>query len=512
MDILKTYISSLDKKEREEFKKYLSIQGKTKDRIDVHLYQCISDNPEWDNNAIIQEIYSIKDEAKITAKVKNSYYQWRSILTGHMEDFCLHRVTNENKLLYVVKLFLLSRFLFNRKKFAAGFRYLAKAEALAMSSENYNLLDQIYALKFDFAWTQPNFKLEELLKDIKMTRERLQIENRSIEAYNILLFKLNAAKRKGEKIEYDKMLSEAKTSFGKRDLIKANSKAFYKFTMAVYLVLNEKLEFDTMMNHLISAYEFMEESGMFGTHNQRIKLELLTLIMRSAVLSKNFEKAAFYQTKLKELYRDFTENPILNFRSHVVEYVFLACTGRAKEAKEKIDYLEHHPTVQELIKEDNQAYGMLMANLISSSFSSGDYTQAKRHLFNVMNNEKRIRDDAGIQAVLFLYIVELMIYCGLKDYKTVLKKIPPLKKRFNSYGNFNAKENYSKSIEFFGAIAKSDGVISPELDEKIRDFNNQPNRSVIGTREFLPIKPFFNFLLNKTSYYEELYKYVQEKN
>ncbi|MFT6718112.1 MAG: hypothetical protein ACJAY8_000502 [Sphingobacteriales bacterium] len=511
MDVLKTYLSSLDKKEQEEFRKYLSYQGKTKDRIDVHLFQTLLDHPDWGNTALIQQIYAIKDPKLVTDKIKNSYYQWRSILTGHIEDYCLQRVTQENKLLYVVKLFLLARFLFNRKKYAAAFRYVQKAEKLAKSSENYNLLEQIYALKFDYAWTQPNFQLEELLTDIRLTRERLHIENRSIEAYNILHFNLNNAKRKGEHIEHDTLLSEAKERFGDRDEIAINSKAFYKFTMAIYLVLDEKREFSKMMDHLISAFEFMEEAGMFGDHNRRVALEMVTLIMRSAVISKNFKTASKYQLKLKEIYRDFSENPLLNFRSHVVEYVFLSCTGKLEEANQKITYLNENETVQELIKEDNKAYQMLMSNLISSSFSMGNFSLSKKHLFNLINNERRVRESEGVEGVLFIYIVELIVYYKLADFPTVIKKIPPLKKRFAPYSNLESHTLYSTTIDLMGMLAKDKETPSEETKSKIREYLTAPEKMVIGTNQFLPLKPFFNSILAGTRYYDELLKEVRSE-
>lgn len=508
MGVLETYISSLEAKEKVEFKKHLDFKGKSKDRLDVKLFQILLEHGADKGDAVITRLYNLKKNEPITKNLRNSYYQWRSILTNHIEDFCIQKITQEDKVLYVFRQYLLARFLFTRRKYISGYKYLNKAVELAQKSEDFSLLCRIYALQLDYAYTQPSMDIDSLLKKMEDNERKMLIESKCTKAYNVLIFKLTRSKRKGEFLALDSLLEEAKQQFGKKDEIQVNSKAFFKFNMAVYTVLDEKLEHQKSYDLLKSAYDFLVEEDLLGAHNQRMQLELLTFMVRSAVLSNKFDEAEHYNSLITDFYRDFTEDPIINFRSHIVEFVMFAVTGRIELAYEKIYYLYNHDVARELCKEGNRYYSMLYGNLVSIHFIRKEFSQAKKFLFEMINNESRIKKRIGISAVMVLYLVELMILIELREYYVVEARIPVIKKRFKTYKANQDVVKYFELLDVFAIYTKPRRK-EEALVKAIDNYLVKWPKLAMSHSEFILTQPFLKSLKNNTSYYEELLVYMK---
>jgi hypothetical protein len=154
MDILADIISGLNPVEQKQLEKYLNYKSSFKDRKDKQLLSLLQHDNTLSNDDIIAKLYHLQPAA-IDAKIRNSYYQWRSILTAHVEGFTVEQITQEDTSYYIIKLTLVARFLLLRKKYRAAYKYLQKAEELALKVEQYDLLQRIYSLQIEYAWVKP---------------------------------------------------------------------------------------------------------------------------------------------------------------------------------------------------------------------------------------------------------------------------------------------------------------------------------------------------------------------
>lgn len=510
MKVLETYISTFSDKESEEFKRYLDVRGRSSDRLDIKLYDIIRKSDTDESTDVVRKLYNLKSSEVITSATKNTYYQWRSILTQHVETFCTQKVAEKEVSLVVFKQYVLAQYLFSKKKYKAGFKYLQKAEELAFESEDFTLLAKILELQLDYAWTMTQFNLDLTIQKLEANDERVRQDAKITRAFNVLQFKLAQAKKNGIYLELDELLAEAKKAFGSMELIRQHANSFYKFTMAIHTVFYEKNEFKKCLKHLISAFNFMEEKQIFGKHNMSMQIDMITKILRCSINAIDFETAQKFHKKLSKIGEDNPSDHSINFNCVTYEYVLHICNGDLEKGVETINGLNNSPLTQELIKEDDNSFHVLMNNMISSSILSKDYSKAKKYLFLKVNKEKRLKRYSGMASVMFLYLVELMIYFFQNDEYTVEKRIPVIKKRFKSYLDISGVSKYMEMLDLFRDMCKYESGNYPEsLVDKIKEFLITKNKQLLGITEFLPIEPFMMSQINKTDLEHELILFLR---
>src|ERR1051325_4753501 len=152
MDTLQSLLTSLSPTEQKQAKRFMESQHKEEAPKENVLFDLMLKYPESSSEQLIGKLYQVSEEKRIPQNVRNMYHQRRFLLCGVLEDFCVQVIQPEESTSFIVKLILIARFLLQRKKYAAAFEYLKKAEKLAIKIEQYEVLDRVYLIQIEHAW------------------------------------------------------------------------------------------------------------------------------------------------------------------------------------------------------------------------------------------------------------------------------------------------------------------------------------------------------------------------
>lgn len=503
--LLLSMLTSLDDKELGEFRKYLEYNGKSKNRKDIQLLELVLQHDDENSDLIVQELYDVDAEEAKSAKLKNTFYQWRKILLTHLEDFCTQRLYDDKYGMGYFKYYLLGKFLFERKKYRAALKYTKKAEQFGEKTDDFNLLDRVYMLQLDYAYIlQDSIDVPELLEKVQKNDELRILENKTLLKYNVLNHEVHKFKQSGEKPDYASLLDKAKEDFYTNDYIKVNAKAFYRLTITIYNFLVEDQEQPMALDHLREAYGFMMERQMFTGKSDLRRINLLTLMVRTSVLNRKLELAESYLVELNNIPSSFVDDPQLNLRIHMIDYVFNSLKGNLHEAGEKLYEIAALPKVQRLVKEDLFSLLMLQANLVSYNFMIGEYKEAKKYLNQLLVEEKKMRVNLGLEPAVFGFVVELMVYFDTKNVELFNSKFTSFKRRFSSYFDNENIGKYFEAIKIMRSIVMNDFEINDDIKLCMQEFLRKDDKNVLASSEFLPLNPYIKSLYKGSSYYQEM--------
>lgn len=508
MDLLLEIIHSLSPGEEKSLVKYLDYKSNFKDRIDKKLLQLMRQDNLLTNDDLIVQLYNLPP-LHIPVEKRNSYYQWRSILSNNIEDFILQQITTEDKTHYIIKLTLIARFLFNRKKYKAALKYLRKAESIASDLAHYNLLDRIYSLRIEYAWVSSEINMDELMIKWKQNAELLAKDTSINAALGLLHYRIVAAHKLGRQVDIDKLIHQILSQFNiDTEAVGHNVKTRYKIAMLVKTPLVEKGKYSELTNFLVRTYLDMEKKHLFDKYSHRIKVELLTDICNAAVKGKQYDTCEKYiniVNREHELYPGYT---FLNVKSIMTQYVLYSITNRPNEAAGIIQKFENS-FMSRIVQEDDYYFVSGNLNLLSSKYAIDDVNGAKKYLVKLLNSERRVLNHTGYAGLFCCQVVDCMFNFDLKEYEYVIQKIKAIRRRFKIFlaqpGNIRYKL-FLKILHYWAHHA--DNLSDKKINNDLNDFLTM-NQPALGSGEFIPFTPWVRSKLEKRKYYDVLREIMQ---
>ena len=171
MDHLVETIAILTDEERREFRAFIQRRRSKKERKDLELFDILASQDELKPREIAGKLYG--------KPMLNAYHTLRKRLVKELLDFTMLKSMDEDNTSYSTLLGMLAmaRRLIDKNRADIARRYLDKAEQLALQTETFDLLDNIYNLKIRYAH-ELDMDVTQIIRSAQKYREEAEVEEK----------------------------------------------------------------------------------------------------------------------------------------------------------------------------------------------------------------------------------------------------------------------------------------------------------------------------------------------
>ncbi len=275
MDLLTQIVPVMTKEEVRHLKLYLQRINTGTDRKDEQLFDYIRTKGDaYDEAKIHKKLYGTAD--------KNAFYRLR----GRLQDVIsqnlalLHETKNDkNKLLLYFSVY---HIFFDKGNFDLAFAYLLKAERLAVSAENLEMLDLIYANCIKISSELPSMNPEAYIEKRSKNAEQLNKLRNMDQILAAVIYRLKLSQAKGrEDVNTLQLLDEITRKYS-ADKSLASSKTFQtKIYRAVSHILLQRHSYVELERFMVAIYQKFNKAKWFDKNNHDTKLQMLTFLVNS---------------------------------------------------------------------------------------------------------------------------------------------------------------------------------------------------------------------------------------
>ncbi|MBA3705840.1 MAG: hypothetical protein H0W84_08065, partial [Bacteroidetes bacterium] len=503
MDTLYEIISSFTLQEEGLLNRYLDYKSAGKKGLDKKLLQLLQQDNEPTGDEVIRLLYNLTDK-NIRTEKRNAYHQWRSRLINNIEEFILQEISKEDETHYILTLIIVARFLFSRKKYSAGNKYLKKAEALAKESPFYYLQHLIYSLQIEYAWTKPELDIDEIMTGWTTSAELLKKDAAVNAALGLLHFRIVLAHKNGQPVNIDELSSQIFTQYNiDSETVNNIITVRYKIAMLAKASMAEKSMFPELTDYLIRTYNDLKKKHLFNKYTHHLKIKLLTEISNAAVKGRLYDIGEKYIMQVKEEEKLYPGDSYLNIKLIMTQYVLYITTNRLDEAIKVIQSIKESHMGQ-IAEEDDYYFTSINANLVSSNYMINNYSAAKKYLIILLNNEKRVRNFAGQLAVFCCYVVDCILNFDMKEYEYVLTKIRAIKKRFASLLSQPENIRYTLFLKILHHWALNPNTVTMKKTKTEKDINEflKTKRPAQGSFEYIRFTSWMVSKIENRKYFD----------
>jgi hypothetical protein len=444
MSTLASIVAAMTKEEVRHLKLYLNRIETPHDRKDEILFDTIrTQGKKFNEDKIIKKLYGQAG--------KNAYYR----LSGRLQDvICqnlslLHETKNEKNKLFLY--FSVSHIFSDKNNFDLAFAYLRKAEKLALSAENLEMLDLIYANYIKLSNELPEVNPESFIEKRKANAEQLNKLREMDQILAAVVYRLKLSQAKGREDENTLHLLDHISKKYSADDTLLTSKTFQtKIYRAVSQILLQRHNYIELERFMVAIYKKFQKAKWFDKNNHDTKLQMLVYLVNSFSRNHKNEKSLQYADELgKEI--------LAHNRIHYDKYVFYYYNARV------INYSESAPVkALEALKEleqkmsgkPNTYYEMFIhLNRGILFFKTGKFNDAIRSFVKYYTNDYYKKSDN-----LFKFrvaITELMMQVEAKDLEVTLIRLEQVKKQFKNEMNSADAYAESKMYEWLKLVCKN---------------------------------------------------------
>ena len=470
MDILNQIIEKLSKEEIRNFKLFYGRSGTSEDRKDLALFNYIRASGEkFDEEKAISKL-------QYDHQNKNNYYRLKNRLIEDIGDSLLLLHTHKNELYELLQFVQLFYVYYSRNLFKTCLFYLRKAERLANSIENYELLDVVYAnfirLSANMIEIEPSVYIEKRSANALIVADLRQLDD----ILATLSYRLKISQNQGSQ---DKEL--LKQLQGKvRDISKRTTTVFgknlesriYNALSKIYLQQHNYVALEKLVK---DTYQKFEKEKWFDKSNHELKLQMLTYYTNSLYRMNKPQESLKVAEKLGEEIQAFG-------KLHYDKYLFFYYNVRwlnysilnPQQALKVLDEFE-----REMRKKENTYYDFFIyLNRAITLYDLGRYKEALKSLVRLYINDSYEKADKSLK--LRIEVCELIITLESGDIEALQYRLAQVKKAFAS---LKSEPQFKPDFEIIQLMEDMGASPDYKRDEKIQKKITQLLRVLPGGAE-----------------------------
>ncbi|MFT5185642.1 MAG: hypothetical protein ACI84C_002790 [Flavobacteriales bacterium] len=499
MDYLKETISTMSDEERKEFRVFMQRQRVKSERKDLALFKILLSKEEYKPREITQMLYGKPN--------LNAYHTLRKRLTRELLDFTMLKSMDEDNTSYstILGMIAMSRRLLDKNRPDIARRYLEKAEALANSTESYDLLDNILNLQIKHAH-ELDLDVEQIIKHWKLFREEAEIDEKVNLAYGLIRQRLNHIKRTGEPQHLLTITTNALKELDLDETRVMRPALMYmlvSMTRSAIIATKNYVLFDS---YVCNIYDQLIERDAFSKKNHIYHLWFLYMIAHVKYRNRDFEKSRKYVNALNGHMSHYGN---MHFNRFYPRSVLLdaAVYSYMNENGKSIHILEEALTNPQLNLTVEDRCNMTL-NLAVYHFQGENYREANKLLRDIGHTDKWLEKRVGIEWRFKKNLIEIIVQVEMENTEIALARISSIDRYYKS---FFKNEMYQRARIFLGfikqVIEKPDSIVT-------EDFAQHVNQTIVrlpGDKEDIQAITFYCWLKSKMlrkSYYPVLIETV----
>lgn len=454
MDILNQIIEKLTKEEIRNFKLFYA-RSSNEERKDLLLFNYIRSSAEkFDEEKAITKLSYDQEN-------KNNYYRLKNRLIEDIGDSLLLLHTHKNELYELLQFVQLFYIYYSRNLYKTCLFYLRKAERLANSIENYELLDVVYAnfirLSANMIEIEPSVYIEKRSKNATTIATLRELDD----ILATLSYRLKISQNFG--LQDKDLLKQLQGKV--RDISKRTTSVFGKNLEArIYHALSkiflQQHNYPALEKLVKETYQKFEKENWFDKANHELKLQMLTYCANALVENNKFSESLAYAEKLGEEIQAFG-------KLHYEKYLFFYYNARylnysvtdKPQALKVLDEFE-----REMKKKENTYYDFFIyLNRAATLYDTERYKDSLKSLVRLYISDGYEKADKSFK--LKIEVCELIITFQSDDKEALQYRLAQVKKTFASLKN---EPQFKRDFEIVTLIEWLSTSADYKHDDKIQ--------------------------------------------
>ncbi|MGX7667755.1 hypothetical protein [Flavobacterium pedocola] len=418
MNAITEIINLLTDAEEKEFILFLKKKNKRHDTKNIKFFNLLKTD-------------DINDE-KSWYKNKPALYALRKRLYESLVEFLADKrfETGASEEKEVLKRIVLGRTFFEHSQPKLAFKMLEKAEKMALNLEAFNLLNEIYHTRIQYAYLDTNLPFETLVQQYQINQLKfLQEEKRNL-AYASLRIALAKIKEGTEFFDFQQLIQQ---TIARYDLSLSEILTFKSLYQLLYITN----EYAALRNSYFEVAQFVDQSYHFILEKKDLSerhlyyhIHILYFMANLLFRNKRFEEADRYLEKMKvEMQRQSKSY----YKEFYLKWVLLKgltanYSGKAEEALQLVDSVLGTATE----KDTPAVLDLLLCQLVFS-FQQQDFKKAQQTLKHLHHTDVWYEKKTGMEWAIKKNLVELLLHTELGNTDLVLSRMNSFKRRYKKY-------------------------------------------------------------------------------
>ncbi|WP_223033710.1 hypothetical protein [Hanstruepera marina] len=418
---IKAIISTLSFEERQQFVLYLEKKNKRSDAKNIQLFKLLC-SKELSSKDICLKLYK-------TDKC-NAYHALRKRLFQSLIDFIANmNLEEENTVeMQIIKYILASRTFLLHNKPKTAYKVLDKAEALAKEQYLYNILNEIYHTKIQYAYTNPSIDLETLIKTFKENQKNQYIEEELNMVYAKIRQTLNKITYKGEILDFQTLLNNTLKEHNIKLSDSLSFKSLYQLMSIVSISAFVTNDYFKIESFLIKTYNSIT-SQKIQSKQLFYHIEVLYMIANTLFRNKKFELSLHY---LDQMHTQMLSNKKKHYNTFKLKYnLLLALNYNYSNQQDKaIQQLIPFTKVKHV---DIESLLDIHLSLIMFYIQKNEFKKAHTVFSKFYHTNSYYTEKAGIEWVLKKNLAEIILHIELQNIDLVDSRILSFKRQHYPY-------------------------------------------------------------------------------
>ena len=504
MDDLKITLDTLSDDDKRELGVFIQREKKKKHRKDLALFQLLqqkkSDSPEQ----LMKRLYNGNPNPV-------AYYALRKRLMRHITDFILLKRMEQDITAAspIMGMLSLAHYLFDMRADRLAWTNLRKAEKLAQTNEQFDLLNMVYNLQIEKADSEFADDLDQIISKRNQNKLAADEEERANIASSIINHRLQAVRRQGSDLHFDNIIQEVLKAYGLKEALSKRPSLLYKLLSIARSAVLARKDFLSFEPYIIAQYHEAEQKYGFRKAHQYYKASLLYMIAHVLYRNKKFSESMHY---LGLLHESISGEGKAHFAVFYPRYTFLMVANlvflfRIQEANALMENLLYNKAVPLGAKDTLTAQLGLSFNY----FAQGAFSKANKVLQSINHSDKWCEGKMGREWTLKKNLGELLIQYELGNLDLVLNRIRSFERNFRELLQEPAYKNVRHYLQLIKhLIDHPDDVYRPDFVQNVEnmlEFTSYESTDIQAMSFYAWLKS----KMLRRPYYEVLLELTQNK-
>jgi hypothetical protein len=418
MNVLNSIVNGLSKEEVRFFKLWLERGYDREDRLDKTLFDYMRKSGEKYKEAkIVEKIYPDGS--------KNSFYRLRNRLLSELNKSLMIQHFDDDDNSYTLHLLGLAKYFLSKNPPVSHY-YLRKAEALAIRTENFELLDIIYGdfirISHELLSVDPEVYVQKRRENQQHIRQLRAIDD----ILAVLTYKMKITQNfSSTENPILPLLQDIVNSYSHDKELINSPKLRFKIYHSVTQLLLQKRDYKALEEYLLVTYNEFVKQKLFQRSNHDMKLQMLVYLINSLFKNNNLKDSLSYAEILKKAmveHQGFLHDKYLFFyyNSLVINYSRL---NRDKAIEILLEMKANKKIRADLFHEM-----FVYLNLAVSYFDKREFHLSIRNLNSLLLSEGYKKADSSLKFK--IAVAELLIRYELNDFDVLEMKIRQTQKDY----------------------------------------------------------------------------------
>ncbi len=458
-DTLVQIIKTFSKNDVNDFSSFIH-RLKLKDgRKDLQLFQLLYKHDNLASQDVLYEMYPDGN--------KEAYHALRKKLMKHLSEYIYQKqvksdYTSETQVSAMISM---AKYLKEYNIIKPAWKYLNKAEQMALGAEQFALANNIVSLQLDMPLKELKVSIDELLIK-KQNYLQLAVEDENADtAYKIIRYRIKEAKTSYKSdVNINEELERIFDTYKLNKALSNRPSVVYKIMSILRSAAARNKDYYHLEPLLLGYYNALEGKVELNKNNQLYMVRLQYMVAHTLFRNKKFSESFLYLKKLRENLRTLVKTEYVRLLPRVTQ---LYCanrffTGHLDEAIRIAD-----ATFTENLNIQAEDVLNLKLNQAIYHFFNMEYKKSAKVLNSIGHSNAWCTKNAGVEWVLKKDLLDVYIQHELGHFDIATNRVRALLRQKHL---FKSDERFQRVGTFIKLVAKV--VDDPEVSGQ-QSFNDE---------------------------------------